>query len=230
MDGKARSRNRLAAAERRETIINAAAEVFARAGYRAGRVSDVAALVGVTEPVIFQNFGSKAELFAAVLERAVAEVRATLDDASAHFGSSYGLLTHVVTESGHPLPSQTLDQGSRPQGAEHAGFAYGVLFADATALTAEPDVRDHARKVFGALAEHLADLIQRTQAEETTQPGADPQAAAWLLLSVMAARRLRATAMPADLEPAVAALALRALGAPEPLTRKGIHRDPADRA
>lgn len=55
------------AAERRETILRAAAEVFAQAGYRAGKVSDVAARVGVTEPVIFQNFGSKAALFALAL-------------------------------------------------------------------------------------------------------------------------------------------------------------------
>ena len=65
-DGKAPSGTRLPAAERRETILRAATEVFAQAGYRAGKVSDVAARVGVSEPVIFQNFGSKAALFAAV--------------------------------------------------------------------------------------------------------------------------------------------------------------------
>ncbi|HEY2265019.1 MAG TPA: helix-turn-helix domain-containing protein, partial [Streptosporangiaceae bacterium] len=57
-------RTRLNAAQRRESILAAAVEVFSAAGYRAGKVSDVAALVGVSEPVIFQNFGSKAALFA----------------------------------------------------------------------------------------------------------------------------------------------------------------------
>jgi hypothetical protein len=42
-------------------------------------------------------------------------------------------------------------------------------------------------------------------------PDADPEAAAWLLLSVLAARRMRAAAMPDSLESAVTALALRAL-------------------
>ena len=41
-DGAAR-RSRLPAAERRETILRAAAEVFAESGYRAAKVSDVAA-------------------------------------------------------------------------------------------------------------------------------------------------------------------------------------------
>src|SRR5215471_16453180 len=110
-------RSRLPAAERRDTILRAAAEVFAQAGYRAGKVSDIAALVGVTEPVIFQNFGSKAALFAAVVERAAAEVGASLDDLAAGFGSASGLLGHVLTESPHPgAPHPTAGPG-----AAHAG-------------------------------------------------------------------------------------------------------------
>ena len=95
-DGRTPRRIRLPAAERRETILRAAAEVFAEAGYRAAKVSDVAQRVGVTEPVIFQNFGSKAGLFAAVVERAAAEARASLDDLAAGFGSASGLLAHVL--------------------------------------------------------------------------------------------------------------------------------------
>src|SRR5579859_5911224 len=80
-------RTRLSAAERRETILRAAAEVFAEAGYSAAKVSDVAARVGVSEPVVFQNFGSKAALFSAVVERAAAETRGWLGAASAAPGS-----------------------------------------------------------------------------------------------------------------------------------------------
>ena len=231
-DDTAPRRTRLPAAERRETILRAATEVFAQAGYRAGKVSDVAALVGVTEPVIFQNFGSKAALFAAVLERAAAEVRASLDDLAAGFRSPSGLLAHVLTPSAHgPTGQTTTAPGTRHAGTEHAGTehagtehagaayagaAYGVLFADATVMTAEPELTEPARDAFRAVAAHLADLIQRAQAEGGVRPDADPEAAAWLLLSVLSARRLRAAAMPADLEPAVTALALRALAPPAP--------------
>ena len=90
------------AAERRETILRAAAEVFAVAGYRAAKVSDVAARIGVTEPVIFQNFGSKAALFAAVVERAAAEVRNSLDELAEGFGSAYGLLAHILAAGRRP--------------------------------------------------------------------------------------------------------------------------------
>ena len=71
-------RTRLTAEQRRESILNAATEVFAAAGYRAAKVSDVAARIGVSEPVIFQNFGSKEALYAAVLDRAAHGIRGEL--------------------------------------------------------------------------------------------------------------------------------------------------------
>jgi AcrR family transcriptional regulator len=203
-------RTRLPAAERRETILRAATEVFALAGYRAAKVSDVADRIGVTEPVIFQNFGSKAALFAAVLERAAAEIRASLDDLAGDSGVASGLLARILTQpaQGHP--------GREAPGARlpHAGAAYGVLFADAAALAAEPDLAGLARNAFRAVAAHLADLIRHAQDAGDINPDADPQAASWLLLSVLSARPLRVAAMPAGLEPAIGDLALRALAHP----------------
>jgi AcrR family transcriptional regulator len=87
-DATAPARRRLPAAERRESILRAAAEVFAQAGYRAAKVSDVAERVGVTEPVIFQNFGSKAALYAAVLDRMAGQTQAGLEALTDHHGSS----------------------------------------------------------------------------------------------------------------------------------------------
>jgi AcrR family transcriptional regulator len=203
-------RTRLPAAERRETILRAATEVFAETGYRAAKISDVAARIGVTEPVIFQNFGSKAALFAAVLERAAAEIRASLDDLAGGSGPASGPLAHILTQSAHERPGQATPDPH----PSRAGTAYGVLFADATALAGEPDLAGPARNAFRAVAAHLADLIQHAQDAGDISPDADPQAAAWLLLSVLSARHLRAAAMPASLEPAITALALRALVPP----------------
>jgi AcrR family transcriptional regulator len=216
-------RKRLSAAERRETILLAATEVFAQAGYRATKMSDVAARVGVTEPVIFQQFGSKAALFAAVLERAAAGVEATLDELTAGSGSGSALLTHVVTGFAHGRPEQaSTDQGStapadtapgstEPGGAAPAADAYGVLFADVTALADEPELTEPARRAFRTVAAHLAGVIRHAQADGGVRPDVDPNAAAWLLLSVLSASRLRLAAMPDGLQPAVAALTLRAL-------------------
>jgi len=218
-------RTRLPAAERRETILHAATEVFAQAGYRAAKVSDVADRIGVTEPVIFQHFGSKAALFAAVLERAAAEIRASLDapaDGSGSSGGAAGLLARILSGSAHGRPGQGAATGPHLLPAEAAtdphlspvGAAYGVLFADAAALAAEPDLAGLAREAFQAVAAHLADLIGHARDAGDISPDTDPEAAAWLLLSVLSARQFRAAAMPAGLEPAIGALALRALAPP----------------
>jgi AcrR family transcriptional regulator len=214
-EGTAARRTRLPRAQRQETILRAAAEVFAEAGYRAATVSDVAERVGVTEPVIFQNFGSKAALFAIVVERAAAEVRALLDDPAGASGSASALLGHVVTGPVHTRPGDAAAGRDPAHGeAGHATAPYGVLFDEAVALAADPELTGPARMAVRAVAGHLADLIRRAQAEGGIRADADPEAAAWLLLSVLSARRLRAAVMPDDLEPAVTALAFGTLAAP----------------
>jgi AcrR family transcriptional regulator len=199
--GRAR-RTRLSAEQRRETILEAATEVFAASGYRAGKVSDVAARIGVTEPVIFQNFGSKAALFAAVLNRLADDVRASLDALAGHHDSVASLLAHVL----------------RP-GDDHASHGPGkhrTLFTDAAGLIADPEAGEAAARVARVLADHLADLLRRGQADGSVRADLNPSAAAWLVLSVLSARPLRAGVM-ADprLEPEVAGLALRAVSAPD---------------
>ena len=190
-------RTRLTAEQRRGTILEAATEVFAASGYRAGKVSDVAARIGVTEPVIFQNFGSKAALFAAVLDRLADQVRASLDGLAGHHGPAASLLAHILGP----------DHGSA------AGGSHRPLFGDAAALIADPEAGEAAARVARVVAAHLADLVRRGQADGSIRADVDPEAAAWLLLSVLATRPLRAGAMAsADrLEPDVGGLALRAI-------------------
>ena len=197
-------RTRLTAEQRRESILKAATEVFAATGYRAGKVSDVAARVGVSEPVIFQNFGSKAALYAAVLDRVATEIRGELQALVGQHGSVSDLLAHVLS----PSP------GSPP----HGPGSPGVLFADAATLTADPSLTEPARRAARTLADHLADLVRRGQADGDIRADADPQAAAWLLLSVLSTRPWRAAVMPDPhrLEGDLAALVLQALTAPTP--------------
>lgn len=208
-------RTRLSAAQRRESILAAAVEVFSAAGYRAGKVSDVAALVGVSEPVIFQNFGSKAALFAAVVDRVAGHVQAELDRLAGQQGSAAGLLAHAL-EPGH-LHGQ-------PGTGHHAhGFgAHGVLFSDAFALIGEPELTEAARRAARTIAGHLADLIRRGQADGDIRAGLDPEPTAWLLLSVLSTRAFRAAVAPGPgrVEDGVTALALRLLD-PELLSSEG---------
>lgn len=192
-------RTRLTAERRRESILDAATEVFAAAGYRAARVSDVAARIGVSEPLIFQNFGSKEALYAAVLDRVADGIQRELQAPAGQHGPAADLLAHVLSPS-------------RVSG-RHGPGAHGVLFGDAATLLADPGPTESARSAARRLAGHLADLVRRGQADGSIRADADPEAAAWMLLSVLSARPWRTAVMPGPgrLEGDVAELALQAL-------------------
>ncbi len=54
---------RLPAARRRRQLLDVALEAFAAAGYHATSMDGIAEAAGVTKPVLYQHFGSKAELY-----------------------------------------------------------------------------------------------------------------------------------------------------------------------
>jgi AcrR family transcriptional regulator len=61
---------------RRAAILDAAVKLFSEKGFRGTTTRELAAAVGVTEPVLYQHFSTKSELYKAILEeRAVADGR-----------------------------------------------------------------------------------------------------------------------------------------------------------
>jgi AcrR family transcriptional regulator len=59
---------RLAREDRQASILQAGARAFARGGYAGTSMDDVAAETGVTRLILYRNFGSKEELYRAILE------------------------------------------------------------------------------------------------------------------------------------------------------------------
>ena len=59
---------RLSAAERRQTITEAALRLFAERGYEGASVDDIAADAGINVAVIYSHFSSKQELHATILQ------------------------------------------------------------------------------------------------------------------------------------------------------------------
>jgi AcrR family transcriptional regulator len=57
-------------AERREQILDAATRAFARAGFAATSLDDLAAEAGITRVILYRHFESKTDMYRAVLDRA----------------------------------------------------------------------------------------------------------------------------------------------------------------
>lgn len=62
-------RRRLSADERRTRVLNAAVAVFAKHGYEAASMTEIARRAGVVASVIYDHFPSKRELYLELLER-----------------------------------------------------------------------------------------------------------------------------------------------------------------
>ncbi len=196
---RVRTRTRMPAAERRASILAAATEVFSETGYQRGKVSDIAKRVGVSEPVVFQNFGSKAALYRATLDHAVESVSALL---------------HQAADTGRPVP-EVLASFLDPAHMDrfHRPGAHGFLFADATALAHDPDLGEALRQVHQHLADMLAGLLERGRSAGDIRQDVDPRTAAWWLVSLLAGRSFRAAVVPDrdTVEAELTDLALRAL-------------------
>ncbi|MEU0596970.1 TetR/AcrR family transcriptional regulator [Streptomyces sp. NPDC006393] len=198
-DSRPRTRKRLPAAERRATILAAAAEVFAETGYQRGKVSEIARRVGVSEPVVFQNFGSKSALYRAVLDHATQAVSALL---------------HQAADAGRPVPgvlAAFLDPAHMDR--FHQPGSHGFLFADAAGLAHDAELGTALREVHQQLVEALAQLLRRGQAAGDVRDDVDPRTAAWWLVSLLASRSFRAAVVPERdrVEADVTDLALRSL-------------------
>ena len=65
---------RLPRAQRREQILAAATEAFARGGFAATSLDDIAAQADITRVILYRHFDSKTELYQAVLDRMCARL------------------------------------------------------------------------------------------------------------------------------------------------------------
>jgi AcrR family transcriptional regulator len=69
---------RMARAERREQILDAATRAFARRGFATTSLDDIAGEAGITHVILYRHFASKADLYRAVLDRACIRLASTV--------------------------------------------------------------------------------------------------------------------------------------------------------
>jgi AcrR family transcriptional regulator len=134
---------RLPAAERRRQLLDSATVVFASSGLHAASMNDVAGAAGVTKPVLYQHFGSKRELYLALLRDIGDQLREAVAKA--------------VVEA--PGPRQQVERGFAAfftwVGEHTDGFS--VLFAGETRR--DPEFAREVERVEQEMAETIAELI-----------------------------------------------------------------------
>jgi AcrR family transcriptional regulator len=129
---------RMPRAERREQILDAATRAFARSGFTATGLEEVAAEAGISRVILYRHFASKTELYQAVLDRACARLNDNVGSANFDHNSIPALL--------------------RAAGADPDGFR--LLFRHAAREPEFRDLIDTLRSTSTELANrHLSEML-----------------------------------------------------------------------
>jgi AcrR family transcriptional regulator len=83
---------RLRRPERREQLLAAATHAFARAGFAATSLDDIAQEAGISRVLLYRHFDSKIDLYRAVLDRAIARLTAAVGTRDYTYASIDALL------------------------------------------------------------------------------------------------------------------------------------------
>jgi AcrR family transcriptional regulator len=174
---------------KREEILRVALEVIARHGYRKTSTRELAAAAGLSEAGLLHYFGSKEELFAAVLRaRDKADTsRATTPsgDGAGHRADAITMLTAIVRHN-RTVPGLV------------------QLYSTFSAEAGDPDhgAHDYFTDRYTTLRAALAAAVEARQSAGTFHPDADPESIATLLIALSDGLQVQSqydlTAAPAD--------------------------------
>lgn len=134
---------RLPGPERRAQLLEEAHQLFGTKGYHGASMIDIATAAGVTKPVVYQHFGSKEDLYAAVLATAAERLskvnaRAMANATSAREQVEFGLGAILDVCSSDPA-------------------TFGVLFDENARV--DPAIRQQVVDTQHALASSIADHL-----------------------------------------------------------------------
>ncbi|MBB1025702.1 TetR/AcrR family transcriptional regulator [Dietzia sp. DQ12-76] len=80
-------RTRMTAAKRRQQLVDVGRRIFAEYGYDSATVEEIAAVAGVSKPVVYEHFGGKEGLYAVVCDRELAYLGAEITESLQGEGS-----------------------------------------------------------------------------------------------------------------------------------------------
>jgi AcrR family transcriptional regulator len=118
---------------RRQALITAATRAFARTGFSATSLDDVAVEAGVSRVLIYRHFDSKAELYQAALDQVAEQLVAATGAPDALGSASLDGLVQVARENPHGFRLFFAQSGREPEFRDHADW----LRASMT-MTAQP--------------------------------------------------------------------------------------------
>jgi AcrR family transcriptional regulator len=162
---------RLSGPERKAAVVATACRVFAKSSYHGSTTAQIARETGVTEPVLYRHFASKRELYIACLDSVWQQVRALWEKS-------------VERE---PDPANWVKAIGKAYLEARASARVVLVDLWIQALTVaadDPEIRRALRGQVGEVHDFVAALIRRAQEKGGVLPDRDPEAEAWIFISL----------------------------------------------
>lgn len=163
--------SRLSGPARRAAVVATACRVFAKSSYHGSTTAQIARETGVTEPVLYRHFASKRELYLACLDTVWQQVRTLWVEAIACEQDSANWLKAIGK--------------AYLEARASARIVLVDLWIQAlTEAADDPEIRRALRGQVREVHEFVADLIRRAQLEGGVVGDRDPDAEAWIFISL----------------------------------------------
>ncbi|MFH1416683.1 MAG: TetR/AcrR family transcriptional regulator [Planctomycetota bacterium] len=159
---------RMKATDRRQQLLEAAIKCFATYGYHRTTTSRLAKAAHVSEPVLYQHFDSKQDLFVALIEQVGTDVLKEWRKAIAPLNSPLDQL-RVLLRLNPAIAAPRTSQ------------LYRLIFA-AQAEFNEPPIRAALREHYVQYAKFLTNLIKRAQRAKQVRRDVSAAGLAWQLI------------------------------------------------
>ncbi len=159
-------RPRLAAAERRQAVLDTACRIFSESSYRGATTAEIAREAGITEPILYRHFGSKRELYLACLDEAWRSFREAADEAiKENPAGCFGAISDAYMAKRARLRLVDLWIQSLVEASDDPVIAKAL--------------RDQIHEVHA----FLADVVRHGQEQGSINPDRDPVAEAWIFVA-----------------------------------------------
>ena len=161
---------RLPAEERKAAVLECACGIFSAGSYRGTTTAEIAREAGVTEPVLYRHFASKRDLYLAVLEESWRRLRA--------------LWERVVAEESDPRFWVGAMGRSYLESKDSKVLCAELWIQALTEASDDPEIRKLLRKQMREVHGFVSDVIRRSQEAGGIFPERDPNAEAWIFISI----------------------------------------------
>jgi AcrR family transcriptional regulator len=161
---------RLSAEERKAAVLECACGIFSGGSYRGTTTAEIARKAGVTEPVLYRHFDSKRHLYLAVLEESWRRLRMLWERAVEH----------------EPDPRFWVGAMGRAylESKDRSVLCAELWIQALTEASDDPEIRRFLRKQMREVHDFVSEIIRRSQAAGGVLPDRDPNAEAWIFISI----------------------------------------------